>query len=185
MTTVALTRLAQLALTVTTEHKASIESAVSAIEHARRAGLALLEAKAQLPHGAWLPWLLEHCPMVSERTAQRYMRLAENWTAIEAKATRVSDLPIRQALTLLSEPRASAAESSAPRTFQRLALEERMARAALAVLAAELERADITIPELQAVIDRATELEQDAYERDARGLYELGRVLNLARDQHG
>jgi hypothetical protein len=32
------------------------------------AGDLLIEAKALVPHGQWLPWLAEHCEM-AERTA--------------------------------------------------------------------------------------------------------------------
>ena len=44
-------------------------------EHAINAGRLLIEAKAQLAHGQWLPWLEDHC-QVSERTAQAYMQCA-------------------------------------------------------------------------------------------------------------
>lgn len=49
----------------------------SAVEHAIRAGDLLIEAKAQVRHGEWLPWLAENFP-ASERLAQSYMRLAAN-----------------------------------------------------------------------------------------------------------
>jgi hypothetical protein len=63
-----------------------------------RCGDWLLELKAVLPHGAWLPWLRDHCNGISERTAQGYMKLAGNRTFIEANPQRVADLSIRGAM---------------------------------------------------------------------------------------
>jgi len=37
------------------------------------AGDLLTQAKAQVPHGQWLPWLHDHCT-ISERTAQLYTK---------------------------------------------------------------------------------------------------------------
>jgi hypothetical protein len=69
----------------------------SAVEHAIRAGELLIEAKAQVEHGEWLPWLKQNFPG-SGRTARNYMRLAEN-------RQRVADLPtVREAVALLAEP---------------------------------------------------------------------------------
>jgi hypothetical protein len=64
------------------------------------AGERLLEAKALLPHGQWLPWLQEHCG-ASERTARDYMRLAEHKGEIGSAA----DLSIRAALAAIAPPR--------------------------------------------------------------------------------
>ena len=70
----------------------------------------LIEAKAKLAHGTWRPWLKEHCPSLSERTAQVYVSLAKNRAAIEAKSADAADLTmtIRDALELIArqaEPR--------------------------------------------------------------------------------
>ena len=40
-------------------------------------GQRLIEAKAMLPHGEWLPWLTEQVEF-SERTARNFMRLGGN-----------------------------------------------------------------------------------------------------------
>ena len=45
--------------------------------HAIKAGKLLLQAKAQLPHGQFLPWLESNC-WGSARQAQRYMRAAKS-----------------------------------------------------------------------------------------------------------
>lgn len=62
-------------------------------------GQRLMEAKAMLPHGEWLPWLSERVEF-SERTATRFMRLAREWT----NQTALSDLGATKALTLLALP---------------------------------------------------------------------------------
>ena len=46
-------------------------------------GQRLIEAKAMLPHGEWLPWLTEQVEF-SERTARNFMRLAREWTNRQA-----------------------------------------------------------------------------------------------------
>jgi len=62
------------------------------------AGDLLTQAKAQVPHGQWLPWLAEHCA-IAERTAQAYMRVARSLDRLDdAKAQRVADLSFRNAL---------------------------------------------------------------------------------------
>ena len=62
-------------------------------------GQRLLEAKAILPHGEWLPWLTEQVEF-SERQAQRFMKLAQEW----ANPTALSDLGATKALALLALP---------------------------------------------------------------------------------
>lgn len=62
-------------------------------------GQRLIEAKAMLPHGDWLPWLTEQVEF-SERTARNFMRLAREWTNRQALA----DLGAAKALTLLALP---------------------------------------------------------------------------------
>ena len=91
--------LSSLAASINAEHDAAEHAARSAVDHARRAGALLIDAKAQLPHGSWLPWLAEHCPTISERTAQVYMQLAK------ANPQRVAGLSVREALAVLSEPK--------------------------------------------------------------------------------
>ena len=62
-------------------------------------GQRLLEAKAILPHGEWLPWLTEQVEF-SERQAQRFMKLAQEWS----NPTALSDLGATKALALLALP---------------------------------------------------------------------------------
>ena len=78
-------KLAKLAISI----RASIQtSAAAAIEVGRK----LIEAKALLPHGQWLPWLKDHVG-ISERTAQDYMALAR-----DPNPQRAAGLSIRSAL---------------------------------------------------------------------------------------
>ena len=62
-------------------------------------GRCLIEAKDVLPHGEWLPWLNERVEL-SERTAQKFMRLAQKWSNPSALA----DLGATKALMLLALP---------------------------------------------------------------------------------
>lgn len=62
-------------------------------------GRGLMEAKAVLPHGEWLPWLAEKVEF-SEGTAQRFMRLAREWS----NPSTLTDLGASKALQLLALP---------------------------------------------------------------------------------
>jgi len=62
-------------------------------------GRRLLEAKEQLEHGEWLPWL-EREVEFSQGTAQRLMRLAREYP----KTSPVTDLGVAKALLLLDVP---------------------------------------------------------------------------------
>jgi hypothetical protein len=62
---------------MTLSNESTAEALRRSIENGIAAGELLIEAKAQLRHGQWLPWLQDNCNL-SERTAQLYMRLAKN-----------------------------------------------------------------------------------------------------------
>lgn len=62
-------------------------------------GKRLNEAKAQLSHGEWLPWLRERVDL-SERSAQNFMRLAREYS----KNAEIADLGAGKALALLALP---------------------------------------------------------------------------------
>src|SRR5690348_3455939 len=74
--------LTDLAARIRTEHEATAMALKRGIQHAISAGGMLIQAKTQLKHGAWLPWLQDHCD-IPERTARLYMRLAGNRDIIE------------------------------------------------------------------------------------------------------
>ena len=62
-------------------------------------GKRLLEAKAQLSHGEWLPWLREKVD-ISERRAQEFMQIAREYS----KSAEIADLGASKALALLALP---------------------------------------------------------------------------------
>lgn len=62
-------------------------------------GKRLIEAKEQLPHGEWLPWLSEQVD-ISERMAQQFMKLSREWR----NPNLISDLGPTKALALLAVP---------------------------------------------------------------------------------
>jgi hypothetical protein len=98
--------LADLAARINAEHEAVIHAIGRGLDHAINCGRLLIEAKAQLEHGQWLPWLRDHCPAsLPERTASHYMRLARGASELEAKSATVADLSVRDALRLLTSPR--------------------------------------------------------------------------------
>jgi DUF3102 family protein len=91
---------ATLADEVNREHLAAFGKAREALEHARRAGELLLQAKAALKHGGWLAWVKEKCHF-APRTAQRYIRLAQNWGRL-TKCDTMSHLTMSDAIQYLA-----------------------------------------------------------------------------------
>lgn len=65
-----------LADQINEQHRLALKAAQSAIHHARQAGELLIEAKQQIKHGEWIPWLEANCE-VGPRQAQKYMRLVK------------------------------------------------------------------------------------------------------------
>ena len=57
----AATSLPTLALEIVDAHNAYVASQKTALEHAKHVGELLMEAKEQVLHGEWLPWLEQHC----------------------------------------------------------------------------------------------------------------------------
>jgi hypothetical protein len=86
MTTVAVkgeTRVARpLPVLVPLIQKELAAADAAGIEHYRRAGEMLIEAKGQLERGEWQPWLKRHFEL-TQRTATNYMRLARDVRAAE------------------------------------------------------------------------------------------------------
>jgi phage N-6-adenine-methyltransferase len=104
--------LTDLATRVMTEHLAVTAAFKKGVERAMAAGDLLIEAKVQLKHGQWLPWLTESCRGLSVRMAQLYMRLAKEREAIEANAKDLTHLTIEDAIDLLSPSPVPAIERS-------------------------------------------------------------------------
>ena len=86
------------------EHQLANSKAVEAVQHATNCGLMLLQVKARLSHGEWLPWLDAEMDSgrlaVGLRQVQRYTKLASNTT----RESFLLEAPsIRAALELLSD----------------------------------------------------------------------------------
>lgn len=81
------------------EHEACEAAAESAVKHGLRCGELLIEAKAKVAHGEWMPYLKENFPRTPQ-TAAAYMRLARNRGQIESASS------IRAALKELAAPKA-------------------------------------------------------------------------------
>jgi Protein of unknown function (DUF3102) len=101
--------LADLAARIQQQHEAATNTFKRAVAHAITAGELLLEAKKQLRHGKWLPWLGANCE-IPERTVQAYMRLAR--LPIE-KRNAVADLPLREALSAIRSREQKLADAEA------------------------------------------------------------------------
>lgn len=74
------------------------------LERAREAGELLIQAKEQVDHGQWLPWLEAHCH-VSVDMAGKWMKLSREWPELEAKFGTVPNVGVKEALKLLAKPR--------------------------------------------------------------------------------
>ncbi len=101
--------LDDLAERIRREATAASTAASRALEHARAAGQALLEAKLRLGHGAFGPWCAQHVGL-ADTTVRGYMRIAGDWDRLPQNGNGVADLTVRGALRLLSTPKAKRAE---------------------------------------------------------------------------
>jgi transposase len=77
------------------------------VERAARVGKDLLDLKSKVGHGNWVKWVKANCPQISKSTVERWMKLAENKSKIEAemktrrdKNSTVTFLTLRQALVI-------------------------------------------------------------------------------------
>jgi hypothetical protein len=106
-------KLADLAAMINEEHRQAEAALREGLAHAKAAGDLLLQAKAQCPHGSWLPWLKANVNF-SERTAQNYIRVAKRWDElVGSNPQHVADLTYRDAINVLAyreEGQASAAQ---------------------------------------------------------------------------
>ena len=75
----------------------------TALEKASEAGQLLLECKEGLSHGEWLPWLESNFSF-TDRTARRWIKLAEDIKSGKLKSDTVSNLT--EAYRITAEPRA-------------------------------------------------------------------------------
>ena len=95
--------LTHLAARIRAEHEAVSSALKESVRHAIAAGELLVEAKGQLGHARWLPWLRDHCT-ISERTARLYVRVAKNRAEVENQMRNdVADLTLNEAAALLAQ----------------------------------------------------------------------------------
>jgi hypothetical protein len=96
-------RLREFSETANVAHRRVEAAARDMVQQVLVSGRALIDAKALVGHGRWLPWLEQNFED-SQRTAQLYMRLARN-------SATVADLPtIREAVAALTTPRMTSFE---------------------------------------------------------------------------
>jgi len=99
-------QLSGIARRLASEHDAFTKSLNTSLEHAKRAGELLIEAKGVVEHGGWGEWL-ETNFQGSVDTACRYMRIADRWEELQGHLARVPDLSLRSTVKLLAKPRAA------------------------------------------------------------------------------
>jgi hypothetical protein len=102
--------LAQLAEVINASHIAGEEAMRDGLEHFRRSGEALIQARDRCKRDGirWLPWLGKNVRF-SQRTAYNYIDLAEGWEKVATVAT------LRDALRLLARDAADEEEAAAIR----------------------------------------------------------------------
>jgi Protein of unknown function (DUF3102) len=119
--------------------------------HAVHCGRALKRAKEMIPFGQFLEFLSEKCT-VSERTAQLYMKLADEYPTLEAKAQCVADLTVNEAIRLL-EPLKAPTEPTVRGTRKR--------RGASAIVTDAISRDPLTV--LNKAWDAANEPDRNTF----------------------
>jgi Protein of unknown function (DUF3102) len=90
--------LSELASDINRNHELALMYVGQSFDHAVKAGLLLIEAKAQFPHGGWLKWLKANVK-IGVRQAQNYMKVA---TTPDEKRNAVAHLSMRKAIHALA-----------------------------------------------------------------------------------
>jgi hypothetical protein len=93
-------RLVELAARLKAAHGEATAALRRGIAQSIAAGVILIDAKKQMKHGQWQPWL--RLSGVPARTARRYMYFASNRACLEDQNGHVADLTVRTALNLLT-----------------------------------------------------------------------------------
>ena len=92
--------LDSLARRIDAEHGQVATALQSALRHAISAGEMLIEAKRQVGHGQWLPWLAANCS-VPARTATHYMALARQRKKLSDQNGNVLPISVHKAVQWL------------------------------------------------------------------------------------
>jgi hypothetical protein len=94
--------LEALAAKIAEEHARAQAAMRTSVEHALRTGEMLIEAKRRVGHGGFDIFIKTYCKL-APRTAQAYMRLARELPKLPtAKAQRVADLSLRDAISAVA-----------------------------------------------------------------------------------
>ena len=158
-----------LAADIQRHHDDAQRCAGEAVEHARRAGEALLQAKAEIGHGKFQAWFDAAKFTFSDRTARGYMRVARELPNLpDGKRQRVADLSLRQALEYLAEPRQTDLQKA-----EALQARADTVRQTLDTLREDLDKAE-TPAECARVRDTAARLAGEAHALRAKATRELG-----------
>lgn len=105
-----------LATTIREEQALAKEAGVSMIEHAIRAGEALIKAKRLVPRGEWEKWILEQFPDQNFVSTRGYMRLARNQTEVR----QLQPANMNQAFLLLRDRKNEAYDPDLKEEVERL-----------------------------------------------------------------
>jgi hypothetical protein len=95
-------RLAEIVLDIRTTETALIASTRTTLEHARRIGELLIEAKKIVPHGGWAAWVKANCAF-AQRQAEVYRQIAKGWAKLEKYKDR--GLSLTEARDILARPK--------------------------------------------------------------------------------
>ena len=119
-TPVVLAPLSDLRAQINNHHQRALSLGNASLDYAHKCGQALRDAKSQVTHGKWLPWLLKNCPSVSDRQCQKYMRLAKEWGRIETeREIHPGEITsVDGALGLISEPERETANTNSDFVFE-------------------------------------------------------------------
>lgn len=142
-------------------------------------GERLIEAKAQLKHGEWLPWLREKIG-IPERSASRFMQLARECP----KSAKLADLGVSKALALLALP-VSEREDFVAEKHEVGGVEKSVADMTAKELKKAIEERDNARKTLEAMKARAEVAEQsrEKMEKDMRQLKEMSKRAKEAEEQ--
>ena len=138
-------------------------------------GKRLLEAKAQLGHGEWLPWLRDRVD-ISERSAQNFMRLAREYS----KSAEIADLGASKALALLALPE-SERVNFVSETHTVDGVEKTVPEMTAKELKAAIEERDRALREAQEADARARSAEESRAKMDA-AMCQLKELQQRARE---
>lgn len=159
--------LEDLAQRINQAHEGAIRSARTAIEHAIECGRLLVEAKALVAHGRWMPWLKANTAF-SYDTAARWMRYAEHSERLLANFASMQDLTFAQLDRFLAGPKPETAPEPPPASTLYDAANE--ATASLAAYWDTVEETPEALvaaaPEVARLFDRAREAIQAARDHD-------------------